>query len=102
MSLGFLTWRARFQHTTQRLLGHESWFVSFPVNKNKQINTNKNKRNNDTISETGVWSPLMTRGAPLNVQEHSMVYWNDNVYVFGGIFVAADECPLWTYHVPVN
>lgn len=31
-----------------------------------------------------------------------MVYWNDNVYVFGGIFVAADECPLWTYHVPVK
>ena len=31
-----------------------------------------------------------------------MVYWEDCVYVFGGIFAPADECPLWTYQITVG
>lgn len=54
-----------------------------------------------TIADTGIWTSLSSKGAPLNVQEHSMVYWDDCVYVFGGIFAAADECPLWTYQISV-
>ncbi|KAI9564367.1 hypothetical protein GHT06_008106 [Daphnia sinensis] len=52
--------------------------------------------------DTGIWTSLGCKGAPLNVQEHSMVYWNDCVYVFGGIFAPADECPLWTYTISNN
>nr|CAH0110257.1 unnamed protein product [Daphnia galeata] len=52
--------------------------------------------------DTGIWTSLGSKGTPLNVQEHSMVYWNDCVYVFGGIFAPADECPLWTYTISNN
>ncbi|XP_032778390.2 LOW QUALITY PROTEIN: RING finger protein B [Daphnia magna] len=52
--------------------------------------------------DTGIWTSLGCKGAPLNVQEHSMVYWKDCVYVFGGIFAPADECPLWTYTISDN
>ena len=53
-------------------------------------------------TDTGLWTSLLARGTPVNVQEHSMIYWNDRLYVFGGVFAQAGECPFWLYHIQVR
>ena len=54
------------------------------------------------IIETGAWTCLSrSNRTPINVQEHSMVYWKDNLYVFGGMFSPPNECPLWIYQIQV-
>lgn len=52
--------------------------------------------------DSGLWTSLMARGTPVNLQEHSMIYWNDCLYVFGGVFAQAGECPLWIYRIQVK
>ena len=53
--------------------------------------------------DSGLWTSLSGRkGTPVNVQEHSMVFYRDNLYVFGGFFSHPDECPLWIYHTQVT
>lgn len=51
--------------------------------------------------DSGLWTSLLARGTPVNVQEHSMIHWNDCLYVFGGVFAQAGECPLWIYQIQV-
>ena len=54
------------------------------------------------VIDSGIWTSLGGgRGMPVNVQEHSMVFYRDNLYVFGGLFSQPDECPLWIYHTKV-
>ena len=54
------------------------------------------------VVDSGKWTSLAgVRGMPVNVQEHSMVFYRDNLYVFGGLFSHPDECPLWIYRTQV-
>ncbi|CAG0886636.1 unnamed protein product [Cyprideis torosa] len=55
--------------------------------------------------ETGEWRELKSQGRPPpHLEEHSMVAWRGNIYVFGGEvgFSSSDEVPLWIYDMKCN
>src|SRR5437016_5842558 len=53
----------------------------------------------------GLWEKIQSKGdSPSSLQEHTMLSWKDNIYIFGGEvgFAAADDVPLWIYNIKVS
>ena len=56
-------------------------------------------------TDSGQWEELRGEGSrPLNLQEHTMVSWQQQLYVFGGEvgFSSGAQTPLWCYDIKVK
>jgi hypothetical protein len=50
----------------------------------------------------GHWTKLKAKNPPPPLQDHSLIYQNGKLYMFGGELGLSNQTPLWIYNIQVG